>query len=63
MHYEQQMKAAEEKYARETQACNDALQKISETCVPGAKLREAFNIRLEFVETKYMKLLPEHDQL
>eukprot|EP00969_Alexandrium_andersonii_P181099 8002305-Alexandrium_andersonii.AAC.1 len=62
-HYERQMKEAEEKYARETQASNNALQEISETCVSGAKLRDEIQIRLNTIEAKYTRLLPEYDQL
>eukprot|EP00969_Alexandrium_andersonii_P362079 15458941-Alexandrium_andersonii.AAC.1 len=60
--YEQQMKIAEEKYARETQARNDALQKIAGACVSECKLREEIDIRLHFASTRCEKLKPEFDQ-
>eukprot|EP00969_Alexandrium_andersonii_P171483 7579661-Alexandrium_andersonii.AAC.1 len=56
------MKTAEEKYAREIQAHNDALQKISETCVSECKLREEIDVRLHLASTRYEKLKPEFDQ-
>eukprot|EP00969_Alexandrium_andersonii_P310385 13716253-Alexandrium_andersonii.AAC.1 len=57
------MKAAEEKYARETTANQAAMHELSEACVSGSKLQEELQTRLSFSETKHMKLLSEHDQL
>eukprot|EP00969_Alexandrium_andersonii_P173784 7682632-Alexandrium_andersonii.AAC.1 len=57
------MKAAEEKYARETAANHAAMHELSEACVSGSKLQEELQTKLSFSETKHVKLLSEHEQL